>query len=51
MDRGAVVWLIIFALAAILFFGIAAVVAVKGLGDLQKLLRFSKRDDASDDAE
>lgn len=49
MDRGAVVWLIVFALAAIIFFGIAAVVAVKGLGDLQRLLRLSKRNNASED--
>ena len=43
MDSGAIVWLVIFAASAILFFGIAAVVAVKGFGDLQRLLRHSKR--------
>ncbi len=51
MYNGAVVWLVIFALSAILFFGIAAVVAVKGLDDLKKLLRYSKRSDDTDDVE
>jgi len=51
MDSGAIVWLVIFALSALLFFGIAAVVAVKGLGDLRKLLRYSKRRSRMDDLE
>ena len=45
MDKAAIVWIIIFALSAILFFAIAGVVAVNGLSDLKKLLRHSKRHD------
>ncbi len=45
MNFGVVVWLLIFALSAAIFFIVAAVVAVKGLGDLRTLLRHSKRND------
>lgn len=43
MDRASTVWVVIFFLSAILFFAIAAVIAVKGLADLKKLLGHSKR--------
>ena len=43
MNNASTVWLVIFALSASLFFVIAGVVAVKGFGDLQKLLRQTKR--------
>ncbi|HVF30262.1 MAG TPA: hypothetical protein VNA22_04795 [Pyrinomonadaceae bacterium] len=43
MDSGSTLWLVIFALAAGLFFTIAAIVAVTGFADLKKLLRHSKR--------
>ncbi|MGB7067982.1 MAG: hypothetical protein WBD22_00620 [Pyrinomonadaceae bacterium] len=43
MDNGAIIWLVIFAVSGAAFFVIAAIVAVKGFGDLQKLLRHSKR--------
>ena len=51
MDNASVVWLVIFALSAILFFAIAAVVAVNGLTDLKKLLRHSKRQGQLSDAD
>ena len=43
MNTGALVWLIIFAASALCFFAVAAVVTVKGFGDLKELLRFTKR--------
>jgi hypothetical protein len=43
MTSGAIFWLILFALSAMLFFAIAAVVAVRGAGDLRELLRKSSR--------
>jgi hypothetical protein len=39
MSRGANLWLIIFAISAAIFFIIASIVAVKGVGDLKVLLR------------
>ncbi|MGD9631474.1 MAG: hypothetical protein AB7V18_19725 [Pyrinomonadaceae bacterium] len=45
MDSAAVIWLGIFAISAVAFFAIAAVVAVRGLDDLKKLLRNSKHGD------
>jgi hypothetical protein len=43
MNVGIIIWLLVFALSAAVFFIVAAVVAVKGLGDLRTLLRDSKR--------
>lgn len=42
MTPGSVIWLIVCALSALLFFGIAAVVAFKGVADLRDLLRDRK---------
>ena len=42
MNRGALIWMIIFAVSAICFFTVAAVVGVKGFSDLRELLRSSK---------
>ena len=39
MDNAVIVWLVIFAAAALIFFGVAVVVTVKGFGDLRDLLR------------
>jgi hypothetical protein len=38
MNSGALVWMVLFALAAICFFVVAAIVAVKGMSDLRDLL-------------
>ena len=38
MNRGALLWLLIFAISALAFFLIAAVVAFKGISDLLDLL-------------
>jgi hypothetical protein len=38
MNSWALLWLVIFAVAATLFFGVAAVIAVIGAGDLKDLL-------------
>ncbi len=43
MNTGTIVWLMIFAACALCFFVVAAVVSVKGFGDLKELLRFTKR--------
>lgn len=42
MTTGILIWLIIFAVAAFLFFCIAAVIAVLGMRDLKLLLSKSK---------
>jgi hypothetical protein len=44
MNTGAILWIIIFAIAAAVFFIVAAVVSVRGVSDLKDLLR-SKSDD------
>ena len=44
MSTGALLWIIIFALAAAVFFVVAAVVSVRGVSDLKDLLK-SKEDD------
>ena len=48
------IWMGVFAVAALLFFGIAVVVAWKGLGDLRELLKYpdekGTRGKAPDDA-
>lgn len=43
MHTGAMIWFVIFALAAALFFCVAAVVTVKGWKDLQELLQHSSK--------
>jgi len=43
MNTGALLWIIIFAISAAIFFIVAAVVSVRGVSDLKDLLR-SKRD-------
>ena len=42
MNTGTVVWMIIFAVSALCFFVVAAVVSVRGLADLKELLRLTK---------
>lgn len=39
MNTGTFVWLIIFAISAAVFFIVAGIVTIKGLGDLRDLLR------------
>lgn len=43
MTTGALLWFIIFAIFAALFFGIALVVAFRGSGELYDLLKGMKR--------
>jgi hypothetical protein len=43
MTSGASFWLIVFGLAALVFFGIALVVTIRGVGDVRDLLGSSKR--------
>ncbi|MGH9901130.1 MAG: hypothetical protein ACRD68_04740 [Pyrinomonadaceae bacterium] len=43
MNKGALVWMIVFAASALCFFVVAAVVSVKGFGDLMDLLRGTER--------
>jgi hypothetical protein len=38
MTDGALFWMIVFAVAALVFFGIALVVTVRGMSDLRELL-------------
>jgi hypothetical protein len=42
MNKGALIWIIIFALSAICFFIIAGIVTIKGTSDLKDLLSRSK---------
>jgi hypothetical protein len=42
MTDGALFWLFLFGIAALVFFGIALVVAIRGVGDLRELLGSSK---------
>lgn len=42
MNGGSLFWMIIFALATICFFVVAAIVAIKGSYDLKDLLRDTK---------
>lgn len=44
MNNGVIIWLIIFALSAVSFFVIAAIVTVKGFADLRALLRHIPRE-------
>jgi hypothetical protein len=43
MTTGTVVWLVIAAASAVLFFGISAVVSISGLKDLRHLLEGADR--------
>jgi hypothetical protein len=41
MSKAVAVWLIVFAVSALVFFGVAVVVSVKGFSDLLSLLQHS----------
>ena len=43
MTEGALFWLIVFVVSALIFFGIAVVVSIRGIGDLRDLLSQSTR--------
>ncbi|MDQ4122051.1 MAG: hypothetical protein M3209_11475 [Acidobacteriota bacterium] len=45
MSNGVFIWIVIFAVSAVGFFLIAAIVAVRGFFDLQLLLTHSNRND------
>jgi len=49
MNSGALIWMIIFAACALCFFAVAAVVSIRGFGDLKELLRLTKRAGRSGD--
>ena len=49
MNTGTLIWMIIFAASALCFFVVAAVVSVRGFGDLRELLRFSERTSRGED--
>jgi hypothetical protein len=44
MNTLALFWLVLFAIAAALFFGVATVITVIGVGDLRELLTRSRPD-------
>lgn len=44
MSNGVLIWMVIFGLFATLFFGIAAVVSVKGVDDVRDLLFNTNKD-------
>jgi len=47
MTAGIIFWLVTFILAAVLFFGVAAVIGIRGVGDLRRLLNgLHKQDDS-----
>ena len=46
MSNGVIVWLIIFAVSAAVFFVTALVVSIKGLADLRSLLQASRHSDS-----
>ena len=43
MTTGALIWLIVFGVSAVVFFLVALVVTILGLGDLRELLSGSSR--------
>ncbi|MBI5471895.1 MAG: hypothetical protein HY961_06075 [Ignavibacteriae bacterium] len=43
MTLGTTIWIVIFAVSALVFFGIAAIISVYGTKDLRNLLRESKK--------
>jgi hypothetical protein len=49
MNTGTLIWMVIFAAGALCFFAVAAVVSVKGFGDLRDLLRLTKRRDGGEE--
>lgn len=49
MNTGTLIWLIIFAISATVFFIVAAIVSVKGVGDLRDLLSASEPADRETD--
>ena len=48
MSNAVIAWLVIFAVAALVFFAVSAVVSVKGFSDLLSLLRRTSRQDEDD---
>jgi len=44
MNTGALLWIIVFAISAAVFFTVAVIVAIKGFSDLLDLLRPLDRD-------
>ena len=47
MTAGIIFWLVTFILAAVLFFGVAAVIGIRGVADLRRLLSASHKHDDS----
>lgn len=43
MTGGSIFWLLLFGMAALVFFGIALVVTIRGMSDVRDLLRSSER--------
>jgi hypothetical protein len=43
VNTAGIIWLLIFAVAALTFFGVAVVVSVKGVADLRHLLRSGRK--------
>jgi hypothetical protein len=43
MTAGALFWFLLFGIAALVFFGIAVVVTIRGVGDLRDLLKSTVR--------
>lgn len=43
MSLSALLWIIIFSIAALLFFSTATIIAIKGAKDLRDLLKVSRR--------
>jgi len=39
MTSGTLLWLVIFGVSVLLFFGVAVIIAIHGVGDLRRLLR------------
>lgn len=39
MTEGALTWFVIYGVATLIFFGIATVVAIRGIGELKDLLK------------
>jgi len=44
MTAGMIFWLVTLLLATVLFFGVAVIIGIRGVGDLRRLLRGSHRD-------
>ena len=49
MNTLAIIWLLVFALAAVVFFSLAAVISVLGFRDLRDLLSSSAREAQEDE--